>query len=147
LPVGLELDGEPVPVTVWTRPVTGPLVPDPEPEPEEGDPLPPTETDGVWVEGAFTTGVLTLGVFTLGAVTIGAGAGELLGDGLESGVDGVEALGVVTDGVVAPGSVTLGTVVLGTEMPGTASAPAEALPTSTPVERPSAITAIHFRRP
>jgi len=45
--VGLEVDGEPVPVTDWTRRVTGFDGPDPDPDPVEVDPPPPTETDGV----------------------------------------------------------------------------------------------------
>jgi hypothetical protein len=47
LPVGLEVDGEPVPVTDCTRRVTGFDDPDPDPDPVEVDPPPPTETDGV----------------------------------------------------------------------------------------------------
>ena len=122
LPAGLEPEVGCDPVTDCTSRVTGLLGElEPDPEPDGEDPPPPTETDGVCVEGTFTPGSLTLGVLTLGTVTVGAGA-ELLGVVvLGSGTDGVDTLGV-EEGVVAPGSVVLGTVTPGTETDGTESA-------------------------
>ena len=114
-------------------------------DPDEGVP-PPTETDGVLVEGTVTPGSLTFGVVMLGTLTVGAGAGVTM-TCWEAGRTALRRSEWSAWGVVTPGRVVLGTVIPGTDMDGTDNAPAEELPMSTPTTRPSANTAIHLLRP